>query len=620
MRFDWIQRSLRRKIQLGFLVIAGLLLVTGSWAIENFIRLNRAIEDIMVSSYRSVVASQNMIEALEKQNNAAALLLLEGDSRRMESLFASQQEFSKWHTVAEGNITYSGEADSLKRISTQYQRFFKEMTALSQKVIADRPIEARQLYLQAVLPRFYQVKRECFKLLAINQSHMVKADDRAKIDARKAVFSTSTVSLLALLLAVVFGSKISAIIIDPTLKLTQSAKRIGEGHLEETIEVRTGDEIGRLAEEFNRMVKRLQEYEKSNIDNLIAERRRADAVVRSIPDPLIVVDADHRIIKLNSAAERVFGIQEKRVKQLHILEVINHDVIFHYIKECSRTQLPVKATGMDEALQLKTGDGWSYFLPGAMPVEDREGRLLGIVIFMGDVTHLREVDQIKSDFVSTASHEFRTPLTSIMMSVGLLLDGTVGSITPKQEQLLEIVKDDCDRLTSLVTNLLDLSRMESGKMENIKETNRLSNIIRAAVNPLQIQLDEAGLKLELPLEMEKLPPVYVDANQIVTVFTNLISNAIRYTSPGGKITITAQETERRILISVADNGSGIPKAYLDKIFDKFIQVKSSDGYTSGGAGLGLAIVKEILKAHGSEIRVASEPEQGSVFSFDLPLA
>jgi NtrC-family two-component system sensor histidine kinase KinB len=617
---DLISRSLRRKIHLGYLAIAGLLLITGGWAIYNFIRLNRAIEDIMVASYRSVVAAQNMIEALEKQDNAEALLLLEGQRQSLDIFIQNQQEFSKWHSVAEGNITFSGEPETLRRIKTDYQQYLKLFSELNEFEISGDDLKVRQFYLQSILPKYNQVKQACHHLLSINQNHMVKADNRAKSDAKKAVFSTSGVSLLALLLAVVFGYKISAIIINPTLKLTESAKRIGEGHLEETIEVKTRDEIGRLADEFNRMAQRLQEYEKNSIEKLIAERRKSDAIVRSIPDPLIVVDAEYRIIMINSAAERVFAIQEKRVKELHILEVVNHEAIFNYLKECSLTRLPVKSTGMEEAFKLKTGDTWSYFLPDAMPVEDREGKLLGIVLFMGDVTHLKEVDRIKSDFVSAASHEFRTPLTSIMMSTGLLLDRAVGEVNQKQEQLLGVIEEDCNRLTQLVNDLLDLSRMESGKMEIVKEANRLSNIIQAALNPLNAQLATAQVKAAVNPAIANLPPLYVDANKIVQVFNNLFSNAMRYTPKGGKIAIDAQAEGRMVLISVADTGSGIPKEFQDKIFDKFIQVKNSDGYTSGGAGLGLAIVKEIITAHGGKIWVESEPDQGSTFKFYLPVA
>lgn len=612
--------TLRRKILLGYLVIAGLLMITGGWAIYNFFRLNRAIEDIMVASYRSVVASQKMIEALERQDSSALLLLFGRQKESLEIFVTNQQEFSKWYASAEGNITFPGERESLKRLKTGYTKYLKLFSELQSLYLTGQSNNARVYYLDFLMPQFNRLKQECHVLLDINQHHMVKADNRARADARKAIFSTTLVSILALLLALVFGYKISAIIITPTLRLTESAKKIGAGHLDEVIEVETNDEIGRLAEEFNRMTKRLKEYDQSNIDRLIAERRRSNAIVRSIPDPLIVVDAEYHIIVINSAAETVFSIQDKQVKGSHILEVVNNEAIFNPLKECVQTRLPVKSTGMESALRLKVNDAWRYYLLESTPVEDREGNLLGIVVFMGDVTHLKEVDRMKSDFVSAASHEFRTPLTSITMSVGLLLDGTVGALDQRQKQLLEVIKEDCDRLNHLVSELLDLSRIESGKAVMVKEASRLESIIEASARPLQIQLEEHQINLEISPEVKNLPLVEADANKIAWVFNNLISNSIRYTDRGGKIFINAYPEGNRILVSVADNGIGIPKEYQNQIFSKFVQVKNNDGYAMGGAGLGLAIAKEIIQAHGGKIWVESEPGKGSTFTFTLPQA
>jgi two-component system, NtrC family, sensor histidine kinase KinB len=612
--------TLRRKILLGYLVIAGLLIITSGWAIYNFIRLNRAIEDIMVASYRSVVASQNMIEALERQDSSALLLLFGRQKESREIFIRNKQEFSKWFTGAEANITFPGEIDSLKRIKDGYTLYLLLFSDLQKQYFTGRAESAKIYYLDTLLPQFNLVKKECHTLLDINQQHMVKADNRAKADAQKAIFSTTLVSMLALMLALIFGYKISAIIITPTLRLTESAKKIGEGHLDEVIEVETNDEIGRLAEEFNRMTKRLKDYDQSNIDRLIAERRRSYAIVRSIPDPLIVVDAEYHIIIINSAAEAVFSIQDKQVKGLHILEVVNNEIIFNTLKECDQTHLPVKSTGMESAFRLKVNDAWRYYLLEATPVEDRDGHLLGMVIFMGDVTHLKEVDQLKSDFVSSASHEFRTPLTSITMSVGLMLDRTVGDINHRQEQLLEVVKEDCDRLNHLVSELLDLSRIESGKVVMSKEACRLESIIEASLRPLQIQLQEHEINLEISSAIKNLPQVEVDSNRIAWVFNNLISNAIRYTPKDGKISINAFLEGARVFVAVTDNGIGIPKEYQSQIFSKFVQVKNNDQYAMGGAGLGLSITKEIIQAHGGKIWVESEPGHGSTFTFSLPTA
>ena len=519
--------NLRGKILLGYLVIAGLLIISSGWAIYNFVRLNRAIEDIMVASYRSVVASQKMIESLERQDSATLLMLFGSNQDSLDIFSINQQEFDKWFNVAEGNITYRGETETLKHIKDGHRLYFKYFEAQRELFVTGRLDQAKRFYLVKTQPQFNQVKQECHILLEINQKHMVKADDLAKTDAQKAILSTSFVTLLALALALILGYKISNIIILPTLRLTESAKRIGEGHLDEVIEVETMDEIGRLAEEFNRMTQRLKEYDKNNVDRLIAERRKSDAIIRSIPDPILVVDADFKIIVINSAAEKAFDVREKQVKGFHILEVVNNESIFEALKHCAQTSLPLRNLGMETAIKLQVEGKWRYFLHETTPVVDREQHLLGMVVFLGDVTHLKEVDQMKTDFVSAASHEFRTPLTSIIMSVGLLLENAAGDLNHQQQQFLEIIKEDSERLNRLVSDLLDLSRMESGKLEIIKEPAYLGNIIQASLEPLQLQLDEQNIAVVIDPQLEKLSQVKVDANKITWVFNNLISNALK---------------------------------------------------------------------------------------------
>jgi signal transduction histidine kinase len=275
---------------------------------------------------------------------------------------------------------------------------------------------------------------------------------------------------------------------------------------------------------------------------------------------------------------------------------------------------------MEAAWTLQVGNAPRYYLLEATPVEDKEGNLLGMVVFMGDVTHLKEVDQIKSDFVSAASHEFRTPLTSIAMSAGLLLNRTVGEVNGRQEQLLQVIREDCNRLTHLVSELLDLSRMESGKLELAKEPSRLADIVAASLRPLQGQLAERGIALELDPELQDLPSIMADASRIAWVFNNLVSNALRYTAKGGKIGIKARVEGSWVRVAVSDTGVGIAKENLTRIFEKFVQVQNKNETPVGGAGLGLALSKEIVEKHGGKIWAESELGKGSTFYFTIPVA
>jgi len=237
-------------------------------------------------------------------------------------------------------------------------------------------------------------------------------------------------------------------------------------------------------------------------------------------------------------------------------------------------------------------------------------------LLLRDVTRLTELDRLKSEFVMMASHELRTPLTSIGMSIKLLLEKTMGKLDGKEQQLLLAAHEDLQRLKNLVNNLLDLSKIEAGKMAMEFENISVHSLCQNATGVLKNQIDAKGVNVTLDLHPD-LPNVKADANKIIWALTNLISNALRYTDSGGQIRLSAERIDPYIHVSVIDNGPGIPFEVQSKIFDKFVQIKSDKAL--GGSGLGLTICKEIIRAHGGTIWVDSTPGEGSTFTFTLPI-
>jgi NtrC-family two-component system sensor histidine kinase KinB len=250
------------------------------------------------------------------------------------------------------------------------------------------------------------------------------------------------------------------------------------------------------------------------------------------------------------------------------------------------------------------------------PMRDDEGRLMGAVTLLEDITHLREIDRLKSEFIATASHELRTPLTSVQMSVHLLLEGAVGELTDKQRTVLRSCREDCERLEKLMRDLLDLSKIEGGESAPNRAPVHVGDLISAATGVLKRRADakQVALVAEVPSD---LPPVLADRAQIERVVTNLLTNALRYTDAGGSIQVRAARRDGHVAVSVTDTGRGIPPEYLTSIFDKFAQIP---GAPSGGAGLGLAISKRIVEAHGGQIVVKSVVGRGTTFTFTLQVA
>jgi signal transduction histidine kinase len=260
---------------------------------------------------------------------------------------------------------------------------------------------------------------------------------------------------------------------------------------------------------------------------------------------------------------------------------------------------------------------------------DSEGALYGVLTVLQDVTQFKELDRMKSDFIATLSHEFRTPLTSMNMSVDILSQGILGPLNEKQKELINSAKEDCFRLTKLARELLQLSKLESGKVQLKNEELDLQSVIDLSVHPLLLQFNEKQIHLVTDIE-PGLPRLIADEQQISWVITNLVTNALRYTDAGGTVSIRARSQGRgngpegtrdfgeAVLVEVEDTGQGIAKENLEKIFDKFVQVKGMAGSTPGSVGLGLAIAKEIVEMYRGRIWAESELGRGSKFSFILP--
>jgi signal transduction histidine kinase len=265
----------------------------------------------------------------------------------------------------------------------------------------------------------------------------------------------------------------------------------------------------------------------------------------------------------------------------------------------------------------RPGQETLYFRPRQTTIVDESRNILGVVTLLQDVTRFKNLDRMKSEFIATVSHELRTPLTSINMAVDILSQEVLGKVNDAQRDMLSTAKDDCERLTKLVKELLDMSRLESGKYELKQERINLRALVEEALKPLRLQFREKGIHLETEIA-ENTPEVPGDQQQLAWVVTNLVSNALRYTPAEGTVTVHSDLNDDSVRVSVKDSGRGIPPDAVEVIFDKFVQIKQATDATPGSVGLGLAIAKEVVEAHGGRIWVESSVGQGSTFFFTIP--
>jgi two-component system, NtrC family, sensor histidine kinase KinB len=591
--------SLRARLLTGYAIFIAALVALAAWSAWRLHDMGKVSRRIISENYDSVLAAQEMKESLERQDSAALFVLLGARERGLAQLREHRARFDQSFNTAAHNITELGESAAIAAIQRDRDIYYQRFDAF----IANSNADA---YFTQLEPQFNQLRADSEHLLQLNQRAMrFKAEAAAGV-AQLWFYRTLLIAGVLVAAGVGLAFMLAQRIVGPIRRLTESTVRIAGGDLSASVIVDSTDEIGTLAAEYNRMAKSLRQLRSSDMGRLLVAQQTTEAAIDSLYDPVIVTDGDGRVTKLNPAAEEIFG--------MHVGEVARDVRIAGAVAEALESQRPVAAEEMSSVLPLAVAGSERAFRLRTTPMRDSDHHLLGAVTLLEDITHLREIDRLKSEFIATASHELRTPLTSVQMGVYLLLERAAGELTEKQVEVLSACRDDCDRLDQLMRDLLDVSRIEAGESKPSFEAVRTRDLLDAATKELQPQVESKGLdfKVEAPID---LPLVKVDRSQVERVLANLVVNAIRYTKQG-EIKISAQTRGNSVAVSVSDTGSGIPAEYLPHIFDKFVQVP---GTANGGAGLGLAISRLIVEAHGGQISVQSEPSRGSTFTFTLPV-
>ena len=585
-------------------------------AIVLLLRLGRASDAILQENYLSTLAAENMINDIERQDSGLLLILLDFKDLGLKELHESEVNFLQWLGRAKDNITILGEKEVVEAIEKDYTLYLRDVSQLRLIREADRE-GAVTLYQDTVLPRFRTIRDTCIKLRSLNHEVMYAASTQARRLAGQAVLFISLIGAAAIIVGVSFSLFLSRLISRPVTELKDAVSHLAQGDYAVHVPLRGGGELMLLAEAFNDMAEKLKRFHDMNIEQILAEKRKSEAIIRSVDDGLLVVDEKLLITNLNPKAAAIFDIPAEDALGKHILEVVRDDRVFVGLKAALESTQPRPFIEGEDVLTVPKGDEPQHFQMGVLPMRSRAGVIPGAVLVLRDITRLKELERLKSEFVMTASHELRTPLTSIGMSVGMLMESAAPKLTELEREFLEACSEEVNRLKALVSDLLDLARIEAGKMEVVFERVAPAFLSLQASSMMKSQAEAAGVGLAVDVP-DDLPEVLADPNKIVWVLVNLLANAVRYTPSGGHVWLRGEIAGDWIHLKVQDNGPGVPREMQSRIFDKFVRLDQGDA--SGGSGLGLAISKEIVRAHRGAIWLESEPGQGSTFTFSLPLA
>jgi len=570
-------------------------------------------QTILKDNYRSVLAAQRMKEFIERMDSGALFLLAGQRENGVQQALEYRPLFEEELKVQETNITEPGEREVTARLREFWMDYQENFDRLVKIVDLET---AKQFYFTTLEPNFYKVKNTTEEILAINQDTMVRKSDNVRRTAERMNTLTISAAVSVLLLGLFLSISLTRRLLRPLSVLSQTAHRIGEGDFTARAPAQGEDELAQLARDFNAMANHLDEYRRSSLGELLQVQQASQAAIDSLPDPVVVFGIDGDVRNVNGAAEALLGLalEASTTDPLKNADPAVREVLERLRAHVLGGKGPYTPKGFEEAIQISSTEGDRYFLPRATPVYEPQRGIVGATVILQDVTRPRRFDELKNDLVATVAHEFRTPLTSLRMAIHLCLEQVVGPVTEKQADLLHAAREDCERLQAMVDDLLDLSRIEAGRVEMRPRPTSATTLMETAAEAHQAMAEERGIQLRTSssrLDSE----VMADPERVALVFANLITNAIRYTPRHGEVWLGAQQVNGSVRFEVTDTGVGIPKEYQPHLFDKFFRIPGSP---VGGAGLGLSIAKEIVQGHGGDIGVKSEGGHGSTFWFTLP--
>jgi len=616
--------KLRTQIFSGFIFILILFLILAGVSIYYLENVGQASERILKENYSSVKAAEELIVSLAKVDQILAKICLGSNYNEdilLKILEREKEIFSSNLEICKSNISEVGEQQLLNSLSEQYQDYEGQLYDFN--YTSDRV----GLYF-SVLQRKNEILRDaCSNLIDLNHSALSNKDRVVRT-----LYTNAKVYVFVILIIVLFTSglaiyKFPQMIVRPILDITDKIKRVADGDYKQQIPVDSDTELGNLSKAFNVMSVKLKEFEESNLEELKAQKTRIETIIKSINDGLVILNESKDVILANEAASLILGIPEKQLIGKNARELSRDNSVMRDLldsldqKDSGNKGADLEEEQSKDLIKIERQEGkQEFYTKDVIDVHDvdNQNKSLGYILLLKNVTYFKQSDEAKTNFIAVASHEFKTPLSAINMCLMLLQDKRFGKLNPEQDEIVVSMKSEVQRLIKMVSELLDISKMETGNIELDKKLVSPKVILDYSASPFDGQLSEKHITIKKVVDPE-IPDFMADTEKISWVLINFLSNAIRYTPEGGKIVMEVKKRNGNVEFAVVDKGPGIAKQHHTKVFQRFVQLQSNGKNNEKGLGLGLAISKEVITEHGGEIGVSSKPGAGSRFFFTLPL-
>lgn len=586
---------LHTKITLGFLAMLGLLLGIGFYAYATLGRLDRANRAVLQENFYSVQLGQGMLQALD------------------------------------GLADRPADAPALGRLRNLLAREANNVTEPGERLVVDSLGQALAAYPGAAPAAAQaQLRRLTHRMVALNVAALTRKNDQALHAAAQAKTYLLLFSVLSALVGLMLVGSVPQAAVGGLRKLAASLDHATRTNFAATVPIESTDEVGSVTAAFNRLLVHVQDIRSHSLADVVTERNRTSGLVHTLDEPVFLLDPSRRIIVANPAACSLLGLSEGKILGRPATELAEENPVFAQLLAPALLPVGQRPAG-PQPLAVVSAEGTPahYQLSVHEAVAFNEARdqmeAVGTVLALRNVSAFRQLDQTKSDFLATVSHELKTPLSSINFNLKLLHNPRVGNLNAEQQEIVGTIKEENQRLLRLVGELLTVAKLDVG--QGIALDPRplaVPDLVAAAATPLQLQLRARHLTLDTELPAD-LPAIRADHEKTAWVLLNLLVNAVRYSPEQGHIRLSAAPTpdHRAVRVQVQDHGPGIAPEDQQRIFERFAQGPAAPGaspHADQGTGLGLSISREFIASQGGELGVESTAGQGSTFYFTLPVA
>lgn len=570
--------KLKTKLTLGvgllfFLIV--LLSVIGSVYIN---KLKSDTEKILTANYSSLEFSKNMLLALDKISTDSAIAI---------------KDFRKNNVLQEENLTEFGEKEATQNLNLHFNSYLKEPAYAKEKLI----------------------REDLVKIMSLNMKGIERKSDIAIITAENATFWIVSLGTVCFLIAFILLFNLPQAIAEPIKQLTFSIKQIADKNYNQRVHFKGSEEFNDLADSFNVMAEKLQEYESSTLSTQLMDKKRIETLVNNMHDAVIGLDENHFIYMINDEALKITNLRKEDIIGKTAHEVaINNDLMRELLKNIDH---PVT-----EPIKIVSDNKENYFEQEIVPINivktgEKAKKYIGKVILLRNITPFKELDFAKTNFIATISHELKTPISAIKMGVQLLGNQKFGELNDQQKELLKSINDDGQRLLDITGELLNLSQVETGNIRLNIERCSPKEMVQTAMKNVEKLAEQKHILIHAQYLLNDDDFVSADFDKTVWVMNNFLSNAVKHSFQDENIEIVVEKMDSFIKFSISDTGSGIDEKYHRQIFDRYFQVP---GEHQNGTGLGLAISKNFIEKQYGEIGVSSSLNQGSTFYFILPVS